>query len=88
MCEELVFRGVVFGALWRSLALWPAVLLSALVFAIVRMELAHLLRIAIIGVVCALSYARMQSLMVPIGTHVVNNMAAFAYVALLLWEMG
>jgi len=88
VCEEIVFRGVIFGALWRRMALWAAVLISAMAFAIVHMELAYLLPVGVLGAVCAVSYARTQSLVIPAGIHVLNNLAAFGYVVWQLWRLG
>lgn|GEM_PF-2415566 len=88
VCEEMVFRGIIFGALRRRMALWAAVVISAMVFAIVHMELAYVLPVGVLGAVCAVSYARTKSLVIPAGIHVLNNVIAFGYVVWQLWTLG
>lgn len=88
VCEEIMFRGVIFGALWRRVALWAAVVISAGVFAMIHMELVYMVPVGVLGGVCAVSLARTRSLLVPVGIHVANNLAAFGYVMWQLWRLG
>lgn len=88
VCEEIMFRGVIFGALWRRVTLWAAVVISAATFAMIHMELVYLLPVGVLGGVCAVSFARTRSLLVPVGIHVLNNLVAFGYVIWQLWTLG
>jgi membrane protease YdiL (CAAX protease family) len=76
--EELLFRGFIFKGLRRRLSLWPAVLLSAGVFALVHLYPLIMPTIFADGVVLALAYERRQSLATTMVMHAVNNLIIFA----------
>lgn len=77
LLEELLFRGVVYQTLRGHLGVWPAVLLSALVFAAAHGEPLQIVRLTLMGMVLAYSYERSGTLLVPIGIHAVQNTVAF-----------
>ena len=83
--EEMFFRGLVFrgiaGALHareRGLALWVAVILSALLFALAHGEAAQFAGLALVGVVLALLVVRTQRLAPSFLTHASFNAVALA----------
>src|SRR5438046_3702275 len=85
VCEELVFRGLLFGALRRRLAPAPAAVVSAGLFA-----LAHgygVLGFAAIfwsGLLWAWAYERTGSLLPSIASHAADNLMASLSVVLAL----
>jgi membrane protease YdiL (CAAX protease family) len=77
VCEELFFRGMLFRLLRRRMALWAAVLLSAVAFALAHasplVSLALLPTFAFMGIVLALLYDRTGRLTNSILLHAMNN---------------
>lgn len=82
LIEELVFRGLLFGALRRYVTFWPAALVSAVLFGAAHVEPAHAIQAGLLGLVLAWLYERSFSLWVPIAAHMVNNLAAVIAVSL------
>jgi membrane protease YdiL (CAAX protease family) len=79
-CEEIFFRGLVFGGIRQRLALWPAAIASGLIFGALHLtggDLGVALQLSILGVIFAWSYERSGSLWVPISLHLLNNTIAF-----------
>ncbi len=83
--EELLFRGVIFSGLRKSMSLWPAALVSSVVWALLHLvsgNLAVAAVLAVFGVALAWAYERSGSLWAPIAAHMFNN--TLAVLALLL----
>ena len=76
--EEFIFRGLVFGGLRRSLGLWPAVLASSAIFAIVHPAIA-VFPVFGLGVCAALVYERTGFLLAPMLVHAVYNAAMLGF---------
>lgn len=74
--EEIVFRGLLFGALARPLGVFGAALISAALFAGVHGDAVLFPTLAALGFVSALSYAATGNLAVPIVLHAANNVLA------------
>lgn len=70
-CEEIVYRGFIlwFAALW--LGLWPAVVVSSLVFGVAHVYLGwkHVLRVSFVGLAFALIAVGSASLWPAIALH-------------------
>ena len=82
VAEEIVFRGLVFGALARPLGVFGSALLSAALFAGVHGDPVLFPTLAGVGFVAALSYAATGNLGVPIVLHAANNvLGAFVLIA-------
>ena len=71
--EEMLFRGLFFGALARPLGTWIAALVSALVFGAVHNDWVLFPMLAALGLINAIAYAATGNLAVPIVLHAVNN---------------
>lgn len=81
-CEELLFRGALYGALRRLLHPAAAVGASALLFALAHGNLTTLLLpVTALGVALALLYERTASLTTPILFHALHNGLTMAYAA-------
>jgi sodium transport system permease protein len=72
VCEELFFRGLIFSGM-RRLGAWPAVLLTALLFALAHASIYRLLPTFILGVVLGVLRWRSGSVVPGIAMHAVNN---------------
>jgi hypothetical protein len=82
--EEIVFRGLLFGALRMRLALPGAALASAVVFAGAHgYGMVGFASVLVSGVVWAYAYERTGSLVPAMAAHAVNNAAATLTVVLI-----
>ena len=80
VAEEFFFRGFFFGALRNWKGLWPAAILTGLVFGGIHAggsDPAYLVPLAVFGLLLCLLYARTGSLWPPIALHCANNTLAF-----------
>ncbi|HWE30472.1 MAG TPA: type II CAAX endopeptidase family protein, partial [Polyangia bacterium] len=75
VAEELLFRGVLFGALRDKLPAWAAVLVSAIAFAAYHGSLPHLLPALAGGLLLGLVRAVSRRLAPAIAFHFANNAA-------------
>lgn len=71
--EEIVFRKVIFGALYTRFNFWTSVIISSIIFGIVHFEIEHLLIYASMGATFAFLYVKTKRLIVPIITHILMN---------------
>lgn len=84
LCEELVFRGVLFRSLLRRSA-WVAVLGSAAVFALFHMSPHRLLPTFAVGAVAGVCLLRSRSTWAAIACHLANNAALIILVPAAGW---
>ncbi|MBA5636347.1 CPBP family intramembrane metalloprotease [Duganella sp. LX20W] len=78
LCEEFIFRGLIFGGLRRSMGALPAMLVSAAVFAIVHPPLS-MLPVFVLGLLTAWSYERSKRLLAPMLVHALYNAAVVSW---------
>lgn len=71
--EEIVFRMVIFGALYKRFGFWIAALSSGFLFAVIHFDFTHLLVYLAMGVVFAWLYVKTKRIIVPIIAHVGIN---------------
>ena len=77
LVEELLFRGVLYNAIKLRLGVWPAIVLTGLVFGVVHpVGIAEMLAIAVLGGVFAWMAETRKSLVPSITAHFVNNFTA------------
>jgi membrane protease YdiL (CAAX protease family) len=77
--EEIVFRGLLFGALAPRLGVLASALITALLFGGVHGDLVLFPLLAALGFVNALAYAATGNLWVPITVHALNNAIGAIY---------
>ncbi|MES2257849.1 MAG: type II CAAX endopeptidase family protein [Pseudomonadota bacterium] len=77
LCEEFIFRGLIFGGLRRLTGALPAALGSAALFSIVH-PAPSMLPVFVLGLCTAWSYERSKSLLAPMLAHAVYNGAVIA----------
>lgn len=71
--EEIVFRKILFGTLYKRYNFLAAAIISSLIFAAVHLDFSHLLIYMSMGIVFAFLYVRTQRIIVPITAHVMMN---------------
>ena len=81
--EELFFRGFVFSGLRSRMSLWPAAVISGLVFGLVHAPtgITTVVPLAVLGAVLAWLYDRTGSLWPPVIAHAFNNALALAIIS-------
>ena len=72
--EEIIFRKILFGEIYKRTNFFVAVLISALVFGAVHGDFLHLLQYFVMGVVFAALYVQTKRIIVPIITHGLMNL--------------
>lgn len=73
LVEEILFRGVLYQALRRTMPVGNAAVISALIFATMHGQLVLFVPFTIMGVILALIYERSGSLLPTILVHACNN---------------
>ena len=71
--EELIFRRVIFGGVYKKTNFWIAAIVSALVFAAVHMEFEHLLMYMMPAFAFSFVYYKTKRILAPIIAHLVMN---------------
>lgn len=71
--EEIVFRKIIFGALYKKFNFFLSALLSAVIFAVVHFDFTHILIYTAVGFVFSLLYVKTGRIIVPIIAHVAMN---------------
>lgn len=71
--EEIVFRKIIFGALYKRMNFFIAATISSLLFAVVHQEPQHILIYASMGFVFAFVYVKTNRILVPILAHMTLN---------------
>ena len=82
LSEEIFFRGFMFAGIRRALPLWPAAIISGLIFGSVHLTGGNIgvaVQLAILGVILAWLYEHSGTLWTPILVHMLNNTIAFIY---------
>jgi len=77
LCEEFIFRGLIFGGLRRSMGFLPAAALSAGLFAIVHPPVS-IIPVFVVGLCTAFAYERSKGLLAPMLVHAFYNAAVVA----------
>ncbi len=74
VCEEIVFRGCLFGGLWSRIGFWPATLLSSAVFSSIHhYGVAGSVGVFGIGVAACVLFRHTKSLKGPMLVHAAYN---------------
>lgn len=71
--EEIIFRKIIFGTLYKKINFFFAALLSALIFGIIHGEPEHILIYSSMGFVFAYLYVKTKRIIVPIIVHMTLN---------------
>lgn len=71
--EEIVFRKIIFGTLYKRFNFVISALISSVIFALAHMDQMHILIYAAMGFTFAFLYVRTKRIIVPIFAHVSMN---------------
>ncbi|MCA0970429.1 CPBP family intramembrane metalloprotease [Halobacillus litoralis] len=71
--EEIIFRKIIFGSIYKRTNFWVAVIVSALVFGAFHFDFTHMLVYFSMGVVFAFLYVKTRSIITPIVAHMAMN---------------
>ncbi|MGG5254751.1 lysostaphin resistance A-like protein [Neobacillus sp. SM06] len=71
--EEIVFRKILFGTLYKRFNFFVSALASSVIFALAHMEPQHVLLYSSMGFTFAYLYIRTKHILVPIFAHVAMN---------------
>lgn len=71
--EEIIFRKIIFGALYQKYNFWIAGIISSLIFAVVHTDFKHILLYTAMGLTFAFLYVKTKRIIVPIFAHVAMN---------------
>lgn len=71
--EEIIFRKIIFGSLYKKMNFFFAALLSSFIFGIIHGEPLHILIYASMGFVFAFLYVKTKRIIVPIIVHMALN---------------
>jgi len=73
ICEETLYRGYVMRSFEKSWGIWPAIVVSGLLFGMYHVQLSNLLPLASLGMIFAFVTWTSQSIYPAIVAHLVNN---------------
>ncbi len=73
ICEELLFRGIIFGGLRKNYPAWISVLLTGLLFALMHQNILQFIYPFILGCVLSIVMEKTGNLLYPILIHAFNN---------------
>ncbi|MBM6618632.1 CPBP family intramembrane glutamic endopeptidase [Bacillus suaedaesalsae] len=71
--EEVIFRKILFGSLYKRFNFILAAVISSIIFAIVHMDFTHILIYTAMGFTFAYLYVKTKRIIVPIIAHVSMN---------------
>ncbi|GLO65001.1 MULTISPECIES: type II CAAX endopeptidase family protein [Oceanobacillus] len=71
--EEIIFRKIIFGELYKRMNFFFAGLLSAVIFGFIHLDPTHILIYASMGFVFAFLYVKTKRIIVPIIVHAAMN---------------
>ncbi|SIS65212.1 CPBP family intramembrane glutamic endopeptidase [Salimicrobium flavidum] len=71
--EEIIFRKIIFGSIYKRTNFLVALVISSLAFAAFHFDFTHLLIYFAAGAVFAFLYVKTKSIITPIATHMVLN---------------
>lgn len=71
--EEIIFRKIIFGSLYKRFNFFISALISSVIFALAHMDPTHILIYASMGFTFAFLYVKTKNILVPIIAHVSMN---------------
>lgn len=76
-CEELVFRGAIYGSLRKIMKMAPATIISSMVFGLVHFDGWISLVMVLMGAILCTLFEATGNLIFPVSFHTINNIVAF-----------
>jgi membrane protease YdiL (CAAX protease family) len=90
VCEEFLFRGMLFTSIRASAGLWPAAIITGIVFGSIHIgssPVGLLVPLGVLGLGLCLIYAWTRSLYPCVALHAVNNAIAFGVTQDWTWQI-
>ncbi len=72
--EEIMFRGIIFNILNSKMNTWAAIIISALIFGAIHMNIIQGINAFILGLALAYIYSKTHNLYTCIWIHFINNL--------------
>ncbi len=79
LCEELIFRGYFYPTLKKFIGLWPSLLVTSALFAVIHVHLPSTGPLFLLAVCLCLAYEATGSLLVPMIMHATFNAVSLAF---------
>lgn len=79
ICEEVLYRSYVLRAFEKSWGIWPAIIISGLLFGLYHVQLSNLFPLAAIGILLAYITWVSQSVLPAMAGHFANNGGSVLY---------
>lgn len=79
ICEEVLYRSYVLRAFEKSWGIWPAIIISGLLFGLYHMQLSNLFPLAAIGILLAYITWVSKSVLPAMAGHFANNGGSVLY---------
>ncbi len=73
VCEEILYRGYAIRSFEKSWGIWPAILITGLLFGLNHLQLSNLIPMAVLGIMFAYVTWTSESIYPAIAAHFVNN---------------
>lgn len=73
ICEETLYRGYVMSAFQKSWGIWPAIIVSGVLFGMYHIQLSNLIPLATLGMLFAFVTWISKSIIPAIVAHLINN---------------
>ena len=86
-CEEVIFRGYLQSAVRKHFRMWPAIITTGLIFAVVHMHVYSVLPLFVLGVFLGYIFEKTGNIFAVISFHCLHN-ALSVCIALLLPGQG
>ena len=83
ICEETLFRGFLYSSLRRKMGIFPSVVISSALFAVLHLDVGGLLPLFTLGCLFALIFEKTKSIVPSMITHGLWNSGTFTLVLLL-----
>lgn len=77
ICEEIIFRGIIFNRLKRYTNIPNSIIISALIFGIYHGNLPQLIYAFIMGIIIATIYNKTNNLLSPVLFHITANSTSY-----------
>ncbi|KGX85066.1 CPBP family intramembrane glutamic endopeptidase [Pontibacillus litoralis] len=72
--EEILFRKILFGSIYKKTNFFIAAIISSLIFSIIHMDFTHTIKYTAMGFVFAFLYVKTKRIIVPIIAHMSMNL--------------
>lgn len=82
VCEEIIFRGLVFDRLKKAMPVWPAILVTSAIFAVMHGQILWMCYTFLVGVVLCVVANKANSIIPSIIVHMLFNLFGTCIVSL------